>query len=152
MPCWTLEALNAAISAQSSWPRALSLMALGLERRLTLDVVSYTAAITVCPWPLALRLLELLRRGQRPNQMALTAACRACARGRAWPKALEIFKELEATEQQNLLAHCDLVNAHSSSRHLEPRSGAGYPEDSLGRVYACTKGMWLSCCFLRIMI
>ena len=134
MPCWSLEALNAAIGAQS-WHRALHLMAQGLALRLAPDMVTYTAAITLCPWRLALRLLERLKETQlRPNGQALTAALRACARSRAWPKALVLFKELEATDEQNLLAHCDLVSAHTSSRHLEPCS-------ALKRVYACRTGM-----------
>ena len=100
-----------------------------LERSLTPDVVSRTAAISACEkekhWEKALRLLqEMLRRFVTLDVVSRSAAISACEKGKHWEEALCLLQEmLRRSLTPNVVSRSAAISACEKGKHWEEADG-----------------------------
>ncbi|CAJ1402599.1 unnamed protein product [Effrenium voratum] len=104
------SALSACGKAQR-WQQALALLR---QEEVPPNHFIYNAAITAFEksqhWPLALLLLEEMRRGSSaPDLVSFNAAMEAC--GASWRHSLAVFRELEKCMQADRLSYNAVLNA-----------------------------------------
>ena len=86
------NALMKAMASSEQWQRCLEML------DATWDQVSYSTALSACPWAVALVLLEHMQRRLPLERSACHAAIGACGRCARWQRGLELFRAMPSMQ------------------------------------------------------
>ncbi|CAE7348226.1 unnamed protein product, partial [Symbiodinium sp. CCMP2456] len=133
----TFGAAMNALARGAAWLCAVQLLRVMDEQKVSRNSVVCSCAIAACDeaeeWQQSLAMLvEMLQVGPRPNLIAFNSAIVACAHGRQWYAAVQLFRKLRSSCEPDVVSVSSVLSAFELSQRWAKALGFLLQLGSLG--------------------